>query len=434
MKHRFFIYCSVLLFASCIILSGCASKKGKVEYSEDGKRIIKLFSSREEYGFFITDEMIDDFNRDNKSYSVIVCEYDGSPISTFIQKETPDIMFEIDIKTIEDYISEGYLTDLWQYIGETGDLSSEDIYKGAASCFERDGKLYALPQYVAVRTLITKDDERPEHQGWTDSELLEWLADDAGFYTQLSFDHKQLLEYCLLGNMDSYIDFAKKEAHFNKPGYKELMDKIKNTEPVDADKELLLFASPNIPDEWRNSRFLGNANVSSLSQLVDERFCLGDSLTDRGFPNENRIPVYYLEPYVNLGIFETSDCKEGACEFLEYILTYPEKTQDKKDKKIRTMGYFWTVNRIREKEFKDSVGMHTLDIPGNEENTFKYEILESDIEFAEEILDSALPLSYERRMIMDIVEEEAQGYFEGDKNASEVINIINSRIELFLNE
>ena len=49
-------------------------------------------------------------------------------------------------------------------------------------------------------------------------------------------------------------------------------------------------------------------------------------------------------------------------------------------------------------------------------------------------LDSCIPSPVEDKIIASIVLEEAQPYFSGDKNIDTVIGIIQSRVQLYLDE
>lgn len=51
-----------------------------------------------------------------------------------------------------------------------------------------------------------------------------------------------------------------------------------------------------------------------------------------------------------------------------------------------------------------------------------------------EFLESCVPYPTEYREIIDIVWEEAQGYIDGDKSAEKVAEVIDNRVQLYLDE
>ncbi len=198
------------------------------------------------------------------------------------------------------------------------------------------------------------------------------------------------------------------------------MERINETKlPSEADV-IMLKASTDIPDEWKEARFFAQGYLSTLKQVCEEQYCFDGEVINRGYPNDNREAICYLEPYTNLGIFESGQCKKGAFEFIKYVLTYPEidpyATSD-------SSTYFWTVNSVRE-DFFNRVKTG--------ENELEYK--EDDITFTNNILSSARVLPYKYRLILDIVDEEASAYFAGGKDAEQTAKVINSRVQLYLGE
>ncbi|MBO5282023.1 MAG: hypothetical protein J6B43_02675, partial [Lachnospiraceae bacterium] len=51
-----------------------------------------------------------------------------------------------------------------------------------------------------------------------------------------------------------------------------------------------------------------------------------------------------------------------------------------------------------------------------------------------ELLESAVPTAVSSDDIFDIVMEEANGYFQGDKDLDSVVDVIQRRVQLYLDE
>ncbi|MBQ7925751.1 MAG: hypothetical protein IJ335_05590, partial [Lachnospiraceae bacterium] len=62
---------------------------------------------------------------------------------------------------------------------------------------------------------------------------------------------------------------------------------------------------------------------------------------------------------------------------------------------------------------------------------------EGDVALVEEMLQNGIAMFYftpRDYQVLDIVQEEAEAYFQGQKNVDEVCAIIQSRVQLYLDE
>ncbi len=190
------IKCILLAVSGMILFTSCGKKAEDDEalYNSEGKKIVKLFASTEMCQYFITNEMIESFNEENPDYAVEICKNTGTLDSVFIMNEHPDIMFEMDLNQIDGYIDNGYLADLTPYFKKSSDLGMGDLYEGVVDCFTKEGNLYAIPQFAAVKTLRSRNPGVNESSGWTVEEFLDWLQSDKATYHLITFDRGQLLQ------------------------------------------------------------------------------------------------------------------------------------------------------------------------------------------------------------------------------------------------
>ena len=142
-----------------------------------------------------------------------------------------------------------------------------------------------------------------------------------------------------------------------------------------------------------------------------------------------------------IAISSGSDVKEGAWEFLCFLLgdeIQEDYTLNGSVKKSVFAGY---ADKLLEKIEGDNLAAaFSQDRTTWESITRIYE--EKDMEFIktekipyyEKMLAEAKYLPLRSAPILDIICEEAEDYFNGNKSAEEVINVIENRVRLYVNE
>ena len=180
--------------------------------------------------------------------------------------------------------------------------------------------------------------------------------------------------------------------------------------------------------------------INYLGQFSDfsmtEKGTFGEEVTFIGFPaaNKNGSAINYS---LSFAMSSKSANKEGAWEFLRYFLSY----EYQKD------NYGFPTNLKRYEELKKEAMQkpYYLDENGNKvEYDMTYyvgdvEIIippmtEEEVQEAEDFLFSLNQTSVYDEELLNIINEEAEAYFSGQKSAQEVSKIIQSRVKIYVNE
>ena len=135
---------------------------------------------------------------------------------------------------------------------------------------------------------------------------------------------------------------------------------------------------------------------------------------------------YYISMGTSYSISSQSSHKEEAWEIIKWIL----------DADPKMMNYEFRANRaVFESsldDIKDACKSGYSVIVDDEEYTLFMN--ESDYEILEQMVSGASPTVSLPPVIDEIMEEELSSYFSGQKSLDEVINIIEKRVDLYLEE
>lgn len=408
------------------------SEEGK--YDADGKRIITLYDP---YGLvgskgnMLGSDLIEAFNSDNEQYTLVIGSGNSNIANVLSAQDSPDLMFIFDSTMVEHYQKSGYLEDLTPYIEKSTLLSMDALQDSVVEAFTINDGLYALPKYCTLGTLMCLKSQMGERSGWTVDEFLCWLEENPDVKSTLGLSRNSILEYCLYGNLEAYIDFESGIADFKDDSFRDMLARIKQMKPDETSYSYLSFS-----DYETGGTRLFNQYLSNVFAVSEMEYVYKDELINMGFPSDGGMPKVVLNCTTNLSILSKSQCKEGAFAFIEHCLTYEyEWTQEDFEPSYERI--LWTVEDRFEKECAASNDYKVLLVNPNNSDEWEeivYKITEEDEELVSNMLNTAEPDTYEKKIIRGIIKEEIQPYFLGQKDLNTVCDIMESRINILLGE
>ena len=358
--------------------------------------------------FDCPDSLIDSFNEINQTYHVSVKEYERDLNYVLLSEDKPDLVFLPDTM-IKSIGKEGYLENLTPYLDEDktgfreeimGDLFSKIIYKD---------QLYAIPRMIEFRTLCGYESMVGNKAGWTVEEFLNWLEDHPDALTESWMGHFHLLEFCLEGSLEQFVDPKARKAHFDDGMFGEMLKKIKS---VSVNQNIGMLISAESGD-IKCMSFRGLGDFFARRNPYDPLKC-------KGFPTENGSEKHLLE-FNALTMFSQSGNKEGAFEFIKYFVRY----------RYGTSTGFHTEQDIFEK-ITDINGRQFYPVGGG--NKEYAAIGEVEVDWFWELYEKAEVADIDQVTIMNMILADANGYFSDQKSLDDVIDVIQSKVQLLLNE
>jgi len=394
--------------------------------AKDEKQVIRMLGLWEKslqghYG-----ELVAAFNKSNDKYRVEIdaIEPEGRTTDELKQliharllgSECPDILVVTDYKDLPFYENKGVLLDLIPYIDAEGGIVIEDYQEQILQCFQRDGSLYGMPVTYSVETLGGSGAVLGEAPGWTVDEFLHWLEAHPLAKAWDGLSKTNILQYCLAGGIEGFVDVENDKAAFDSDEFKRLLSRVKELQ-TDTNTYYDSWHRDMTSDEVR----LEVLYCDSFEYLISTYQSLyGSDFVYKGYPSHNGEPVYLLSMSC-LSIPANSSCPEGAFAFWEYIMTYEARGEG--DTK------FHTQKQAFEQSLTNAQKDETVVLNGEQ-----LKLEEEDVEKIISMLAQASPDTAQFRQIRNIVLEEADGFFSGNRDVNATCDVIQNRVQLYLDE
>lgn len=194
-------------------------------------------------------EMVDAFNAEDNGYKVEIKDYsdmlvyenpefksgitDESRAAVKIEIYQDIIKGEIDIvsssmigepSTFEILKNQGAFVDLYQFMANDPDVNRSTLNETILNLNEIDGKLYSMPTFFGVNTMIGETQYVGTKENWTFEDLKncwEQMPEGAtiGGHTSKEYVYMELLRNML----HEFVDYKKGTASFNSPKFREIL-------------------------------------------------------------------------------------------------------------------------------------------------------------------------------------------------------------------
>ena len=398
--------------------------------------------------------LVINFNKENEDYRISILDYtsqygSGDDYMAGINRmntdiasgKVPDIILVNYAMPVESYINKGLFEDLKPYIQKDEALDMNNFMPNIVDAFSLDGKMYSLVPSYSIQTLAAKASDVGEERGWTVQDAMDLLsAKPEGTQLLEGTTRGMMLEYCMSMSGNQFIDWERGVCNFNSDEFIQMLEFI-GTFPEQISDDIYTDEYWNNYDTmWREGRTLGTVYyfVSFRDYNNMEKGTFGEKITMIGFPSSNE-DGSVISPDLQFALSAKSANKEGAWEFLRIFLT------DEYQEENVTYGFPISIKRLNELAKEAMEKPYYLDENGNKE---EYEdvmyiggqeipISPMTQQEADELVEQLYSFTqiYKRDDTLEnIIEEEAAPYFAGQKSAKDVAAIIQSRVQIYVNE
>lgn len=320
---------------------------------------------------------------------------------------------------------------LWEPLDgilEQMDLTKE-LWEKAMDAGRFGNTLRAVPLCFNLSTVITPD---PELTDWDYAAFFETLSKAEGLEclaqgyegTELPI----LSTFFLREPNDSaFFDAAAQTTSFTSKEFDVLITNLDTYHQESWARDPRLFREGKV--------FCQPISLRRPEDIALMRIEYGDDLNLIGYPGKNG-SVQLLETNALLAINTSAPKvqKEGALLFLNLLLSYDGQKIASEGNYWQT-NYAWSVRKDITKEQLDSLSAHTHVSDGVYDGTIdKHYNPEKDREIFKTLMKKAVPRKYLPKELLNILFEELDAYFEKQINRDNMIQHLENRVKLYLQE
>lgn len=370
------------------------------------------------------------FNGQSSNYEVVLLDWSEDLYMEDIQLRLqaqlaagngPDL---IDSNLIRLYPSAhiGYLEPVEEWLMQYENLLPQAVGSGQAG-----DHCYIIPYQIQVQSLVTTGEIADGRTAWTLEEMLDTAIQRQTTTLYLGARGWDVL-YCMLAYDEenpTYVDWEQKLCHFDTEEFVALLKYTKQW--ADTQSQLI---SDHMDREFADGHVLTQRIYPSVgsSSLADYyRFLgrLGEDCVYIGFPVQSGNGTFVDGK--GFAINSASKCKDGAKEFMDYLLV-PEqqlamwRELDALPADLQVLEFIMT-ECASELSTEEAVVFSSFQEYGAEEASRYLQILKNS---------KAQGKQYDE--IVNIIYDETSGYYEGNRDPWEVAQVLQNRIQLYLNE
>jgi len=395
-----------------------------------------------------------DFNKSSDQYRIVVKEYHKYATqedydagykqlnNDIITGNMPDILVADLNLNLESYISKGLIAEVGKMIEQDEELSQLEYMDNVFNAHLVNDKLYYIIPSFYVRTMIAKKSIVGDRTSWSMNDLKQVMAKMPEGATALGEANKtgfiyNIMQYC----GTDFVDVSTGKCNFNSQDFIEMLE-FANTLPdmeEGYDEEYWQEYYMNYATQYRDDRSLLKecyiSNARDMNREINGYF--GEDISYIGFPtlSGKGSVVVANQKYV---LSAKSDNLEGAWEFMRYYLT--EEYQNNMDyglpvlksaflekAKEATQNPYWIDENGEKQEYEDTFYI-------NDESLVLPNMTQAQVDEFVAFVEGIDKCNYYNLDVQNIIEEEVAAYFSGQKSAQDVAGIIQSRVQIFVNE
>lgn len=407
------------------------------------------------------EQAIVEFNRRNAYYEAELISYDYSEGPRKLEVElatgkAPDLL-DAQLLYVNQLVGKGLLADLAPYLEDGKGIERKDLVEAVLRCNTVDGILTCIPESFALDIVVGKPQILGEESGWTLEEFRNYIQTCEGLEIMGSdrygYDGNQaafgIVFLPVWGDIDSWLDYEQGVAHFDREDFLELLElagSYRVTEPA------VDLRSAEELQEGRMLTYL--TSLYNVEEYLLLNVTLQQEVTYKGYPTWDGSPAYSLNGRGGYAINAGSQVQDGAWALIEFLMTYyfPGNSPQARVEYFSSLKYQfdYQMSQAMVKEYqRDSFWDIAYDEEGQPIEISKYKkydrngqvIAEStaasqqDVDNLRSLIDAASQSADAFDGVpLDILLEEVSAYLEGQRTASETVEIIQNRIQLFMNE
>lgn len=390
------------------------------------------------------------FNKSNDNYRIVINDYSkydteddysvgATKLSTdIVSGNVPDILVLDNDMPVDSYIAKGLFEDMTSYFQNDADLQKVHYLEKVMEAMKTDGKMYKLIPGFYIETVAAATEDVGDVTTWTIDDLENLVKKKNVEYKNIfgPLSRDDVFEMALSLGGSQFIDWSKLTCSYNSEGFIHLLELVNEFPEELAEDDYYADTS----SYWREGKSIASRfYLGSFSDYnYEAKGSYGKDISLVGFPSDNGSGAA-IYPNLQLTMSASSSVKDGCWEFMRYFLS--EEYQN-------TIESSWPVSKDKIDKLAENAKKKPFyidDVTGKEvEYDDTYYIGDTEIVISpmtdDEIqtvlnyLDTVNQIGNYNDSVRNIIFEEAAAYFSGQKTAAEVADIIQSRVQIYVNE
>lgn len=409
-------------------------------------------------------ERVNQFNKSNDKYRIKMEDYSNYyewDEEKGVSLNSPEKQLQMDIAAGKSFDivymngsstlftnlgKKGALVDIYELMGKNGTVAKDDIVPNVLTAGEIDGKLVSLSPSFSVNTFVAKK-KFCDKENWTFDDMIETcnkMPDDMKLLKYTFSKSDLFMQFVAMGG---FVDYENAKCSFDSEECVKLLEFCNSLEVMEQpDYENMT------QDDWekyynenelaiRNDKvLLDDMSLYDIREYARTKYGIfNEDMCFVGIPSADGNGVI-MSCDNSFAVMANSSNKDAAWEFISQFFTEDYQTGDRMynmpslksalTKKLDEAMEkpYWTDENGKKQEYEDTyyIAGENINIPcltKEERDELEAMILSA----------KAKGLSYNED-IYNIVGEEAEAYFNGERSAKETLDLIQSRCSIILSE
>ena len=424
--------------------------------------------------------MIVEYNKTNDEYRINVVDYGEyatdddynagvTKLTTeIISGSVPDIFLTSNLP-IDKYAAKGVIADLNTFMDGGNGLSRDYFVPQILNALEKDGKLYELPTSFSVQTAYALSSIASQYDTWNVAavqDAMTQLQEGATVFSD-GWTKNTALSNCLSRNLSAFVDWTTGKCEFDSEAFQQLLA-FCNSFPAETsggDGAIAYASSADIAVDdamWdsdatritNGKQLMSTIGMYSFDSYIWNVYAIRDKITFTGYPTEDGSGSSF-ELQMPMAISSVTKYPDAAWDFVcsiikkmntidenNYYYGFPisQAAFDAEMTDIMTEQY--QLDENGEQVDWDGDGEPDKAIRGsyetmeNGETVYKdvYALTQEDIDQILGVINNTHSVYDYDQEILDIITDEVAAYFAGDKDVQTTASMIQSRVNLYVQE
>ena len=421
-----------------------------------------------------------EYNKSNDQYRIQVVDYSEyatdddytagvTKLTTeIISGSVPDLFLTSNLP-IDKYAAKGVVADLYTFMDGGSGLSRDYFVPQVLKAIEKEGKLYELPTKFSVETAYALSSIVDQYDTWNVAavqDAMTQLQEGATVFST-GWTKSSVLNNCLTRNLAAFVDWTTGKCTFDSEAFQQLLA-FCNSFPDDSSSDdgiaySSAAATVDTMDDpvWESDatrilsgkQLMATTSFYSFEDYIYNIYPVKDKVTFVGYPSESGEPGNSFYIQCPMAISSVTKYPDAAWDFVStmirqtnedaesmYAFPISQEAFDKKMTAVMTEQYQLDENGEQvdwdEDGEPDKMSIGSYEVVENGESTWQevYALTQEDVDQILSVINSATGIVDYDDEILSIVSDEVSAYFAGDKDVQTTANMIQSRVNLYVQE